>query len=167
MSTIKVVDYDPAWPGLFEEQKRRIMELIADMLEGIHHVGSTSIPDLCAKPKIDIHAVLRSDPLVAEAAGRVKSLGDYTFHGEPYGDGMLTFTQGHGSYGTRLYLCGPNNATHVKRILFRDWLRAHPDDAADYAALKRRLAAEADGDWKFYTGGKAEFVAKIVRQASA
>lgn len=61
------------------------MELIADMLEGIHHVGSTSIPDLCAKPKIDIHAVLRSDPLVAEAAGRVKSLGDYTFHGEPYG----------------------------------------------------------------------------------
>jgi len=79
---------------------------------------------------------------------------------------MWTFTSGHGSYGTRLYLCGPHNAMHAKRVLFRDWLRSHPDDAADYVALKRRLAKQANGDWKFYTGGKAEFVASIVRQAS-
>jgi hypothetical protein len=51
MSAIKVADYDPAWPGLFEEQRRRIMELIGDMVEGIHHVGGTSIAGLCAKPK--------------------------------------------------------------------------------------------------------------------
>jgi GrpB-like predicted nucleotidyltransferase (UPF0157 family) len=167
MNPIKVVDYDPAWPGLFEKQKRRILELIGDMVENIHHVGSTSIVGLCAKPKIDIDAVLRRDALVAEAIVRVKSVHDYTFHGDPYDDGMWTFTQGHGSFGTRLYLCGPNNATHVKRILFRDWLRIHPADAAEYAALKRRLAVEATGDWKFYTGGKAEFVVRIVRQASA
>ncbi|WP_408642471.1 GrpB family protein [Sinorhizobium chiapasense] len=73
----------------------------------------------------------------------------------------------HGSYGTRLYLCGPENLTHFKRMLFRDWLRAHPDDTAEYAALKRKLAAEATGDWKFYTGGEPDFVARIVQQASA
>jgi GrpB-like predicted nucleotidyltransferase (UPF0157 family) len=55
----------------------------------------------------------------------------------------------------------------VKRILFRDWLRTHPVDAAEYAALKRRLAAQANGDWKFYTGGKSDFVGEIVRLASA
>jgi GrpB-like predicted nucleotidyltransferase (UPF0157 family) len=167
MNAIRVVDYDPAWPALFEAQKRRVSELLADMLEDIHHVGSTAIVGISAKPKIDIDAVLRSESILADAVERVKSVDEYTFHGEPYGDGMWTFTQGHGSYGTRLYLCGPDNATHRKRILFRDWLRGHPNDAADYAALKLELAASANGDWKLYTGGKAEFVARIVAHASA
>jgi GrpB-like predicted nucleotidyltransferase (UPF0157 family) len=166
MGAIKVVEYDPAWPGLFDEEKSRILELIGDMVDQIHHVGSTSVVGLCAKPKIDIDAVLRSDSMVAYAVERVKSLEKFTFHGDPYNDGMWTFTSGRGSYGTRLYLCGPENPTHVKRVLFRDWLRTNPDDAAEYVALKRRLAKEANGDWKFYTGGKAEFVARIVRQAS-
>ncbi|MCZ4090752.1 GrpB family protein [Sinorhizobium psoraleae] len=167
MRAIKVVDYNPAWPGLFEEGKSRTMELIGGMVDEIHHVGSTSVVGLCAKPKIDIDAVLRSNAMVVEAVERVKVCSDFTFHGDPYSDGMWTFTSGHGSYGTRLYLCGPENPTHFKRMLFRDWLRTHPVDAAEYAALKRKLAAEANGDWKFYTGGKSDFVAKIVRQASA
>lgn len=166
MSAIKIVDYDPAWPALFEAQRMRILELIGDLVEQIHHVGSTSVAGLAAKPKIDIDAVLLLEAHIPEAVERLKSLNDYTFHGDPYGDGMWTFTQGHGSYGTRLYLGGPDNATHIKRILFRDWLRTHPDAAAKYAALKRRLAAEADGDWKFYTSGKADFIAGIVRLAS-
>jgi len=166
MSAIKVVDYDPAWPGLFERDKSRILKLIGDMVKGIHHIGSTSVVGLPAKPKIDIDAVLLSETLVPAAVERVQSVAEFTFHGDPYGDGMWTFTSGHGSYGTRLYLCGPENATHVKRILFRDWLRTHPDAAAEYASLKYKLAAEANGDWKFYTGGKSDFVARIVQEAS-
>lgn len=166
MNAIKVVEYDPAWPGLFDGEKSRISELIGDMVEDIHHVGSTSVVGLYAKPKIDVDAVLLSDAMIADAVERVKSLTNFTFHGDPYNDGMWTFTSGHGSYGTRLYLCGPENATHIKRVLFRDWLRTHPNDAAEYATLKRRLAMEANGDWKFYTGGKAEFVARIVRQVA-
>jgi GrpB-like predicted nucleotidyltransferase (UPF0157 family) len=164
MRPIEILDYDPAWPALFEEQKRRLLGLIGDIVDSIHHIGSTSVVGLGAKPKIDIDAVLRSDGLVAEAVQRLKSLATYTFHGDPYGDGRWIFTQGRGT-GTRLYLCGPNNAAHVERILFRDWLRTHPDAAADYVRLKRELAAKADGDWPFYTGGKAEFVARIVGQA--
>ncbi|WP_331371510.1 GrpB family protein [Sinorhizobium chiapasense] len=167
MSAIKIVDYDPTWPALFEREKIRILDLIGDLVEEIHHVGSTSVLGLCAKPKIDIDVVLLSEARIPEAVERVKSLAGLTFHGDPYKDGMWTFTLGHGSYGTRLYLCGPGNATHVKRILFRDWLRNHLDAAAEYAALKRKLAAEASGNWKFYTGGKSDFVARIVRQASA
>jgi GrpB-like predicted nucleotidyltransferase (UPF0157 family) len=166
MNAIRVVDYDPAWPALFEAQRRRVSELLAELVDDIHHVGSTAIVGLSAKPKIDIDAVVPSDAILADAVERVRSVGEYTFHGDPYGEGMWTFTQGRGS-GTRLYLCGPHNATHRKRILFRDWLRSHPDDAAEYAALKLRLAASANGDWEFYTGGKAEFVARIVALASA
>ena len=165
MNAIKVIDYDPAWPAQFEAQKRTILSIIGDMVEDIHHIGSTSIAGLCAKPKIDIHVVLRSHELIPDAIELVKRHG-YAFQGDPYNDGMWTFTQGHGSYGTRLYLCGPDNAMHIKRIRFRDYLRAHPDSAAAYGVLKQRLAQEAEGDWKFYTGGKSDFVAEIVRLAS-
>jgi GrpB-like predicted nucleotidyltransferase (UPF0157 family) len=166
MSAIKVVEYDPSWLALFEAQRREVLRLIGDMVEAIHHVGSTSVVGLCAKPKIDIHAVLLADDLIPDAIERIRPHG-YAFQGEPYRDGMWVFTQGHGSFGTRLYLCGPGNATHVKRILFRDYLRMHSDVADAYGALKRTLADEADGDWKFYTGGKSDFVAGIVRLASA
>ncbi|WEZ83014.1 GrpB family protein [Rhizobium sp. 32-5/1] len=165
MSAIKVVDYDPAWPLLFEQHREQIATLLGDRMNAIHHIGSTSVAGLSAKPKIDIDTVLQSDVLIGEAIELVKTLAGFTFHGDPYGDGMWTFTSGHGSYGVRLYLCGPDNAHHKKRILFRDWLREHPDAAAEYAGLKCKLAAEANGDWKFYTGGKSEFVARIVAKA--
>jgi len=82
MSAIKVVDYDPAWPALFAAQKLRILELTGDLLDEIHHVGSTSIAGLAAKPKIDIDAVLRLEKDIPEAVERVKALGDYTSHGD-------------------------------------------------------------------------------------
>lgn len=164
MSAIKVVDYDPAWPALFEAQRHGIRLMLGEMLDDIHHVGSTSVEGLCAKSKIDIDAVLRAHELIPEAIERVKPHG-YAFQGDPYDDGMWTFTQGHGSYGTRLYLCGPDNAVHIKRLQFRDYLRVHPEAAAAYGTLKRKLADEANGDWKFYTGGKSDFVTEIVRLA--
>lgn len=167
MSAIQVIPYDNAWNERFEEERLRLSELIGDLLDEIHHVGSTSVHGLSAKPKIDIDAVLRGEAAIAEAVGRIKALPDLTFHGDPYGDGMWTFTSGRGSWGTRLYLCAPGNATHIKRILFRDWLRIHPADAEAYADLKSRLAKDANGDWKLYTGGKSEFVARIVEQAAA
>lgn len=146
----------------FEEERLRLSELIGDLLDEIHHVGSTSVYGLSAKPKIDIDTVLRSEAAVLEAVRRVKALPDLAFHDDPYDDGMWTFTSG--SWGTGLYLCAPGNATHIKRILFRDRLRADPADAEAYADLKSRLAKEADGYWKFYTGGKSEFVARIVER---
>lgn len=167
MSAIQVAPYDESWPHLFQEERGRLLELLGDIIDEVHHVGSTSIAGLAAKPKIDIDAVLRESTHLPEAVERVKGRRDFTFHGDPYADGMWTFTFGHGSFGYRLYLCGPDNPTHIERILFRDWLRNNPDDAATYAALKRRLAAEAGGDWKFYTGGKSNFVASIVEQAAS
>ena len=162
MNAIKVVDYDPSWPALFAAEQSEILSLLCDLADEVHHIGSTSVPGLAAKPKIDIDAVLRPENMLPEGIRRIQAIGIYAYHGDPYGDGMWTFTRGRGSYGTRLYLCGPGNAAHEKRMLFRDWLRAHPDDAAAYEALKRRLAVEANGDWDFYSGGKSDFVAETV-----
>lgn len=163
--TIQLVDHDPAWARAFENQRQQLLQTIGAYIDEVHHVGSTSIAGLCAKPKIDIDCVLRAEALLPEAVERIKSQDGYTFHGDPYQGGMWTFTQGHGSWGTRLYLCGPDNRIHRDRMLFRDYLRKNPERAQAYGKLKRQLAVEAVGDWKHYTGGKAGFVAETVRLA--
>jgi GrpB-like predicted nucleotidyltransferase (UPF0157 family) len=162
---IWVEPYDPEWPGLFKRLSDNIASLLAGLSPVIHHVGSTSVPSLCAKPKIDIDIELGDAGRLSAAIERMMEP-HRAFHGNPYGDGLWTFTEGHGSYGSRIYLCTVGNPEHAKRILFRDHLRSHPQAAASYAALKQRLAVEAKGDWRRYTDGKAAFVAEIVRSAA-
>ncbi|MBL8576570.1 MAG: GrpB family protein [Mesorhizobium sp.] len=162
---IRVVPYNPDWPFLFARIKHELVCHLGGLLDSVHHVGSTSVPGLAAKPKIDVDAVIADTARLEEAVALMRLKSEWAFQGEPYGDGVWTFTSGHGSWGARLYLCAPGTATHEKRILFRDWLRTHCEDAAKYEALKRRLAAEADGDWNAYTGGKSSFVTAIVERA--
>ena len=165
--SIEVVDYDPTWPMLFEAIRIQILPVLSGLVAEIHHVGSTAVPGLCAKPKIDVDIVLRSAADISEGITRMKEAGNYAFHGDRHCDGMWAFTTGRGSHGQRLYLCAPQQQTHVHRILFRDYLRRHPEAAASYASLKRRLALEAIDDWDHYTGSKGPFVAGIVRRAIA
>jgi len=163
---IEVVDYDPRWPAAFEEARAGLERLLAGLVRDIHHIGSTAVPGLCAKPKIDIDIVLRSAEAIPEGIARMNGAGIYKYRGDKYQDGMWAFTTGHGSLGERLYLCAPATVTHLQRLLFRDHLRQHPEAAAEYAALKRKLASETENDWDYYTGGKAAFVAEIVNQAA-
>lgn len=161
MRAIKVVDYDPSWPRLFAEISTEVSALLGDRLLSIEHIGSTSVLGLAAKPKIDLDAVMISDALLPAAIAMVRAA-DFIFHGDT-GEQRWAFTRDHQAYGFKLYLCGPNNRAHRDRILFRDYLRDHPERARAYAELKRRLAAEAGGDWDFYTGGKTAFVSETVR----
>lgn len=165
MRPVQIVDYDPSWPAKFAAERDGLLELLGDLVDSVHHIGSTSVPGLAAKPKIDMDVVLRSSARIPEAIERIRGTGAWEYHGDPHGDRRWVFTRGHGR-GTRLYLCGPDNEAHRQRLAFRDWLRAHPEDALAYEALKRRLAADAGGDWEAYTGGKSGFVAAIVRLAA-
>jgi GrpB-like predicted nucleotidyltransferase (UPF0157 family) len=166
MKIIRIVDHDPSWPAAFEVEKAGLTARLGEIVREVHHVGSTAVPGLAAKPKIDIDAVLHWEQHLAAAIELLTADGSHTYHGDPFGDRMWTFTASRVSHGIRLYLCEPGNRTHLERVLFRDWLRSHGDEAAAYAALKRRLASQAAGDWKAYTDGKAEFVARIVARAS-
>ncbi|MGX9987987.1 GrpB family protein [Rhizobium sp. Z1P35] len=164
MRAIKVVDYDPSWPRLFAEISTEVSALLGDRLLSIDHIGSTSVPGLAAKAKIDLAAVMISDAFLPAAIEVVRAA-DFVFHGDT-GEQRWAFTRDHEGHGFKLYLCGPDNRSHRERILFRDYLRDHPERAKAYAELKRRLAAEAGGDWDFYTGGKTEFVSETVRLAA-
>ncbi|WVT74547.1 GrpB family protein [Sinorhizobium chiapasense] len=159
MSRITLVEYDPCWPSLFEERAVAVTTLLSPFVSEIHHIGSTAVPGLAAKPKIDIDVVVSDQRMLPELGARLRSAG-YTFHGDPYADGLWTFTADTRPCGTRLYLCGTDNAAHAVRL--RDALREHKDLARRYETLKRRLANEAKGDWDIYTNGKHGFVNEVL-----
>ncbi|WP_284775390.1 GrpB family protein [Agrobacterium sp. lyk4-40-TYG-31] len=74
----EVVDYDPVWSKLFEEIRARIELLLLGLVTEIHHIGSTSVPGLCAKPKIDIDIIFRQAAEIREGIARMQATGDYT-----------------------------------------------------------------------------------------
>ncbi|MFB2606752.1 GrpB family protein [Rhizobium phaseoli] len=159
---VELVPYDPQWPAHFQRIRNRLFTWLPQALF-IDHIGSTSVPGLAAKPKIDLDVVAISDEVLPAAIDAV-SAADFVFHGDR-GEKRWAFTRDHHGYGFKLYLCGPANRAHRERLLFRDYLRNHPQRATAYAELKRRLAAEAGNDWDFYTGGKTAFVSETLRLA--
>jgi GrpB-like predicted nucleotidyltransferase (UPF0157 family) len=166
MRPIRIVDYDPRWPTLFELARDEILSLAPGLVLAIEHIGSTAVPGLAAKPKIDLDAVLIDEAAVSTLSAKLAVSG-FRAHGDPHNDGCLPFTREHEGYGLRLYLCTAGNPAHSDRLLFRDHLRHHSQRAAEYAALKRDLAEKANGDWDIYTGGKTDFVAETLHRAAA
>ncbi|MGR9296580.1 GrpB family protein [Rhizobium leguminosarum] len=162
-SPVELVPHDPQWPQAFQRIRDRLLTLLPQALS-IDHIGSTSIPGMTAKPLIDIDIVL-PDLGHIEGATRVLLVEDYEPRGNRYDDEVWAFLSRGSVPAERVYLCPSGNGTHRNRLAFRDYLIAHPQAAADYAALKRRLAAEFRMDGDRYTAHKREFVDAIVARA--
>lgn len=144
MDEIELVEYDPAWPEAYVQEAAR---LLANLPHGLvlaaEHFGSTAIPGLTAKPVIDILLAVRSVEEARVAAVAPMEALDYAFWADNPRRDRLFFVRG--------LPPAPRRTHHVHttefggdawvRLLFRDYLRAHPEEAARYVALKRELAA--------------------------
>ncbi|PDS98317.1 MULTISPECIES: GrpB family protein [unclassified Rhizobium] len=160
---VELVSYDREWPEAFQRIRAKLLALLPQAL-AIDHVGSTAIPDMTAKPLIDIDIVLPALEHI-QSATQVLLSQDYEPRGNRYDDEVWAFLSRGSVPAERVYLCPAGNGTHRNRLAFRDYLIAHPEAAADYAALKRRLAAEFRMDGDRYTAEKREFVDTIVTRA--
>ena len=161
---IEISPYDASWPARFEAERRLLEPILSPVLAGgIHHVGSTAILGLAAKPIIDIMAGVRSlDEARVVFAELVKL--QYCYY--PYRPEMHWFCKPSADLRTHhLILVEPDGPWLAPRLLFRDYLRTHPDAAAEYEALKRELAAEHADDREAYTDAKTTFVEAIVARA--
>ena len=165
-TTVELVPYDPNWPAAFRRIRDKLERLLTPYVVDIEHIGSTSIPGLAAKPLIDIDIILRSSDDVPPATQLLLDQ-DYEPRGNRYDDDVWAFMLRDGKPQERIYLCPPNNQTHQRRIIFRDHLRSHPADMAEYAALKQELAAKFQHDGDRYTAEKRHFVDAIIDKASA
>jgi GrpB-like predicted nucleotidyltransferase (UPF0157 family) len=161
-----VLDYDPNWPGLFHSLRKRIADALGDMAAAIEHVGSTAVPDLAAKPIIDIDVLLASETMLPAAIERLASLG-YIHRGNLGIPEREAFFAAANDPPHHLYVCPPCSAEFRRHIAFRDYLRARPKDAKIYGDLKIALAERFRDDRSAYNTAKGEFVAEMTSRGVA
>jgi GrpB-like predicted nucleotidyltransferase (UPF0157 family) len=161
-----VLPYDPDWPYRFDAERALLEEALAPWLaEGIHHVGSTAVPGLAAKPVIDMIAGVRDLEAARAAFEPLRTLGyrnrshrpeAHCFH-KPGGSEWWEATH-------HLHLTEPGSDIWGERLAFRDALRADPALAVEYQEWKVKHARGA-GDDSPYAGDKRAFVARVLAEA--
>jgi GrpB-like predicted nucleotidyltransferase (UPF0157 family) len=165
MRHIVVVPYDPAWPEMFEKEAAKIIALFGRELVAIHHIGSTAVPGLSAKPIIDMMPVVRDIERLVEFNPAMIRLG-YEPKGEHSIPGRRYFVRGGDKNRTHhLHTFGLNHPEVARNLDFRDYLVAHPAEAGQYAALKEELARRFPHDIDGYMAGKDAFIREIIRKA--
>jgi GrpB-like predicted nucleotidyltransferase (UPF0157 family) len=160
---IVVVDYDPAWPRVFETLRAPIRAALGDIALAIHHVGSTAVPGLAAKPIVDIDVVVPADRVAAAIAG-LAAIG-YEHKGDLGVPGREAMRHPPGTPRHHVYVCPEGNTALANHLAVRDYLRAHPDAARDYADLKTRLAVQFADDVDGYVEGKSTFLIDVLRRS--
>lgn len=157
---IQVLPYNPQWPIAFQLEAAKLIQALGDNCIAIHHVGSTSVPGLAAKPIIDIIPVVSK--LSAVNDEQLCALG-YTRRGE-MGMPFRGFYNKGEPRTYNLHIWEEGNPEIEKHLLFRDYLRTHPDYAARYADLKLKLASEFTRDRKSYTAAKDALIKQIMQR---
>ena len=167
---IKIVPYDPAWPSLFEAEATCIREAMKGLALRIEHVGSTAVPGLAAKPVIDIQV---SVAMLAPLGTHADALAQLGYSHIPLGpfDSVYPFFQKPIEWPSthHIHLCVLGEEQERRHLAFRDYLRSHPTVAAEYAELKRGLAAANDGatheSRENYSLSKTPFVTSVLERA--
>jgi len=169
--TIEVVQYDVAWTAAFNQEAVALSGVFGDALVAIHHIGSTSIPGLLAKPIIDILVVLKETRTIDRFSGAMEQLG-YRVRGEcldaevPGTPGRFYFSKDTDGLRThQVHACAVGHPEVADKLAFRDYLRTHPHRAAAYGSLKRRLALDHRHDIVGYMRGKDDFIKSVLTEA--
>lgn len=164
--TVLISPYSPEWPALFEAEAQKLKAAVSPTQIELHHIGSTSVPGLDAKPIIDIMGVAASLPEIDRYNAAIAALG-YEVMGAFGMPGRRYYRKfGPDSVRSHHLHIFETGADHVTRHLaFRDYLRAHPRVADAYAALKHRLIEDGATDWDSYIDGKEAFVLRTEADA--
>ena len=167
MDEVEIVDYDPRWLELFAAEAARLRPAFGLSLVAMEHIGSTSVPGLAAKPVIDIQAVVRLLPDMDAITPRV--IGLCWTQGVFATDAMRRlYFKKYDASGVRTHQLHIYKADHpaaAAHLLFRDYLRAHEEEARRYVALKRELAQRFRTERLAYNDAKTEYIEAVVAKA--
>ena len=162
---ITVLNYDPEWPLKYERERKAIAEILDGNGISIYHIGSTSVPGLAAKPIIDMMAVVRSLEKVDDARGKFSELG-YEYLGEFGIAGRRYFRKGGDERTHQIHIFQADDWNNIGRHLaFRDYMRTHEKERAEYAKIKTALAQRFPYDIDGYCDGKDAFVREMEKRA--
>ena len=161
--TILLAPYDPAWSSVYAAKAQAIRGALGNTVLLLEHVGSTSVPELAAKPVIDMVLAVADSTDEAAYVPALEAI-DYTLHvREPvWYEHRLLKAPG---FAGNLHVFSHGCAGIKQMLLFRDWLRTHPEDRILYESTKRALAARV---WKYtqnYADAKSDVVQAILARA--
>ena len=157
---IKIVDYDPDWPKMFETHARVIAGALGGSVLRIEHIGSTSVPGLAAKPIIDILVVVQDSADESAYLPRLEAAGYVLRVREPDWHEHRMFRTPEKDVHIHIYSVG---CPEIQRnLIFRDRLRRNIEDCRRYEQTKRELAAKEWSDMNAYAEAKTEVVESII-----
>ena len=164
--TVEVVTYDPNWVIEFNTEKKKLLKVFGDKIVAIEHIGSTSIPDMPAKPIIDINMAIQSLDDAKDFVKPLEKLG-YQYMANRWFEDRYFFPKGPESFRTHhLNLVEKTSETAwLYPILFRNYLIKHHEAKQQYIKLKKGLAGKYKNDREKYTEAKSEFVSEILAKA--
>jgi GrpB-like predicted nucleotidyltransferase (UPF0157 family) len=165
---VEVVPHDRNWRSTFEIESRQISLALSDNSIALHHIGSTAIPNIYAKPIIDILLEVKDIGKLDDRTCQLEALG-YEAMGKFGIPGRRYFRKNDGT-GRRTHQIHAFEvgSPHLERHLaFRDYLTAHPEEAQKYSELKRELAKQHPNDIIGYMDGKDGFIKEMEQKALA
>jgi GrpB-like predicted nucleotidyltransferase (UPF0157 family) len=162
---IEVVDYDPGWPLQYEDERDRIAAALGDAAMAIEHVGGTAVPGVASKPVVDLMIGVEDIERAGQAVAGLIQLGyEYVPELEAQLPDHRYFRRGTPD-AFHVHMVALDSDFWTEHLLFRDWLRTHPEAADEYSRLKRGLAARFHDDRKAYTEGKRPFIEAVIAAA--
>lgn len=160
--------HNPAWAREFAREAERLTRAFGDLLLDLHHIGSTAIPGLFAKPVIDMLAVVVPSVDAIDTRGEAFRVLGYQVMGE-FGIPGRRYFRKDDSVGRRTHQVHAfaRGSSEIPRHLdFRDYLRTHPVVAEAYGTLKQALAVKCLSDMQCYSDGKTAFIRDIEQRAA-
>lgn len=165
--SVVIVDYDPRWPRLYEEESARVREAAAGFILALEHIGSSAVPGLAAKPIIDIMAGVADAAAAELCLAPLADVGYTDVTPQPEEEKEWYYCLGkHPAEGRgyHVHLMQYPSACWDRHTLFRDYLRSRADVAAAYERFKRELAARFRDDRPGYAEAKDDFIEKTLAQ---
>lgn len=164
MRKVEVVEHSNDWKKQFEEEAKLIRSIFTSEIVAIHHIGSTAVAGLAAKPIIDILAEVRDIEKVHTYNDRMITLG-YVPKGENGLPGRRYFQKGGDKRTHHVHIYEAGDDEIERHLVFRDYLREHPQAIKEYGTLKVELAKQYPYDISAYIDGKDSFVSEMEQKA--
>ncbi len=167
MRKVEVVPHDPKWQEMFTVESNQVIAALGKNVIAVHHIGSTAILRIYAKPIIDLLVEVKDIANVDEQNASMESLG-YSVMGEFGIPGRRYFRkdnqEGIRTHHIHTFTVGSDQVN--RHLAFRDYMNTHPQEAQRYSELKRRLAREYPTNIDGYMDGKDEFIREIDKKAA-
>ncbi|MDH6309228.1 GrpB-like predicted nucleotidyltransferase (UPF0157 family) [Dysgonomonas sp. PFB1-18] len=164
---IVISEYKPYWKDYYASERTSLKKALGKDMLRIHHIGSTAIPNLPAKPTIDILIEIRDETDTQQLIERMEKEG-YIYSSQPKKPSPhMMFMKGYTPQGfaEKVFHVHVRYSGNWDEIYFRDYLLTHPETVREYGELKLKLKTEFEHDRDAYTAAKTDFIRRITNLA--